>query len=409
MDSEPTMKSYDIGKSYDVGGVSLPRPFKVRRLGHTGFNISSFEETIDFYTQILGFRITDDLDLRSIPNFPEDSTDVRSVFLTYGSDHHALVMVPKSFEVVFGAFPPGITVNQITWQVSALSEVVEGEKFAADHGAAVVRTGRDLPGSNWAMYFKAPDGHLNELYYGIEQIGWNRKSKPKAMYDLSFAGAIELPQRPERLELADAVARGIDIDAGYQTPAPQAPTYSVGGVLLERPFKVTRLGPLRFFVDNVDEMTTFYRDILGLTVTEEIVFEGMRCTFLRAGSEHHSLALYPLALRERLGFSTHTQCMSLGLQVGNYTQLRDALRFLREKGCTIVDVPAELYPGIDYAVNVLDPDGQCVQLYYYMEQIGWDGLPRPAHLRRAPDPSWPETVQPHSDTFDDIPFLGPID
>jgi len=49
-----------------------------------------------------------------------------------------------------------------------------------------------------------------------------------------------------------------------------------------------------------------------------------------------------------------------------------------------------------------------VQLYYYMEQIGWDGKPKPAHLRRKIDnANWPETVQPLSDTFNGEPFLGP--
>jgi hypothetical protein len=60
-------------------------------------------------------------------------------------------------------------------------------------------------------------------------------------------------------------------------------------------------------------------------------------------------------------------------------------------------------------VNVLDPEGHCVQLYYYMEQIGWDGLPRPAHLRRKPNPNWPESIEPHSDTFADSAFQGPLD
>jgi catechol 2,3-dioxygenase-like lactoylglutathione lyase family enzyme len=395
--------------SYDVGGVRLAQPFKIRRLGHTGFNVSFYEKTVDFYVRVLGFRASDEFDLRVLPNFPKDNKDVQSVFLTYGSDHHALVMVPKSFEDAFGAAAPGITLNQITWQVNALSEVVEGGKFVTDRGMDIVRIGRDLPGSNWAMYFKAPDGHINELYYGMEQIGWNRKSKPTTMHDLEFAGAITLPQISERTEVAEAEARGINIDAGHQTPSPKAPTYSVGGVLLERPFKIVRLGPLRFFVSDVEEMVVFYRDVLGLTVTEEVIFEGMRCVFLRAGSEHHSVAIYPLALRERLGFSGHSHCMALGLQVGNYTQLRDTLAFLRDQGCKIIDFPAELHPGIDYTVNVLDPEGLCIQLYYYMEQIGWDGRPRPANLRRVANPNWPTSLEPHSDTYADTAFLGPLD
>ena len=28
-----------VTERYDVGGVYLPRPFKVRRLGHFGFNV----------------------------------------------------------------------------------------------------------------------------------------------------------------------------------------------------------------------------------------------------------------------------------------------------------------------------------------------------------------------------------
>jgi catechol 2,3-dioxygenase-like lactoylglutathione lyase family enzyme len=159
----------------------------------------------------------------------------------------------------------------------------------------------------------------------------------------------------------------------------------------------------------MDETVAFYRDTLGLTQTEEVEFEGMRCVFFRSGGEHHSLGLYPLALRERLGLSGHSRCMSLGWQVGSYAQLRDAKRYFEEQGCKLIDIPAALYPGIDYAVNVLDPEGHCLQLYYYMEQIGWDGKPRPARERRAPESSWPESVDPQSDTFADSAFQGPLD
>lgn len=397
--------------SYDVGGVRLSRPFKIRRLGHTGLVVTSYDQILDFYTRILGFHVSDAVDVHDMPRLAEivkDVDDGRSALLTYGSDHHALVLVNKSLEFLLATGVPGTTVNQITWQVNTLSEVVEGAKFISEHGSPIVRGGRELPGSNWSVYFKGPDGHFNELYYGIEQIGWDRKSKPDTMHALGFDGDIPLPQRPESLEVADAQARGIDIYAGNQSPVPQSLDYTVGGVRMERPFKVVRLGPLRFFVPDVDEMVVFYRDVLGLTVTEEVVFDGMRCVFLRSGSEHHSLALYPLALRERLGFSSHSQLMSLGLQVGSYAQLRDSLHFLTEQGCKIVDFPAELHPGIDYTVNVLDPDGNCVQLYYYMEQIGWDGSPRPEHLRRAPNPEWPESIDSQSDTFADSPFLGPL-
>ena len=48
---------------YNVGGVLLPRPFKIRRLGHVGFNLTKLTAGVEFYTQLLGFRLTDELDI----------------------------------------------------------------------------------------------------------------------------------------------------------------------------------------------------------------------------------------------------------------------------------------------------------------------------------------------------------
>lgn len=398
-------------KSYDVGGVRLPRPFKIRRLGHGGFDVSSLDKVVDFYTQVLGFRKSDTLDLRMIPNLPpqfHNLEDPRGVFINVGSDHHTMILLHKSVNQAQGSARPGLALNQLAWQVNSLSEVVEGGKYLAESGLGLQRVGRDSPGSNWHVYFDGPDGHINELFYGIEQIGWNRKAKPYQMPVMHW-GDIPLPQRPESAEVADAVAKGINIDAGHSIPAPQAATYPVGGVLLEQPFKIVRLGTVRLFVENLDETVAFYRDKLGLIPTEEVQFEGMRCVFFRAGTEHHCLGLYPLALRERLGLSSHSRCMSLGLQVGSYAQLRAAKRFFEEKGCKTVDMPAELHPGIDYTVNILDPEGNCLQLYYYMEQIGWDGKPRPAKQRPVPQANWPESIEAQSDTFGDAPFPGPMD
>ncbi len=48
--------------TYDVGGVLLERPFKVRRLGHFGLDAIKMEECLAFYTEDLGYRISDRLD-----------------------------------------------------------------------------------------------------------------------------------------------------------------------------------------------------------------------------------------------------------------------------------------------------------------------------------------------------------
>ena len=46
------------GQRYNVGGLLLERPFKVRRLGHFGFNITKLEEARHFYGDLLGFTAT---------------------------------------------------------------------------------------------------------------------------------------------------------------------------------------------------------------------------------------------------------------------------------------------------------------------------------------------------------------
>jgi hypothetical protein len=101
--------------------------------------------------------------------------------------------------------------------------------------------------------------------------------------------------------------------------------------------------------------------------------------------------------------------MAYGMQLGSYRQLKDAVAFLREDGVTVRYLPPELSPGIDYAAYALDPDGHAVMLYYYMEQIGWDGRPRPADQRRKVDiHNWPETLDALSDTYRGAVFQGPL-
>lgn len=400
---------------FNVGGILLDRPFKIRRLGHFGFDLTNVEGGVHFYTDLLGFRISDTNDMSRRATSPDQIAglgDPKGYFTRYGSDHHALVLFNKRIREALHTrrrFKPGITINQITWQVGSLREVVGATQWLNEKGIEIQRSGRDMPGSNWHTYLYDPDGHTNELYYGMEQIGWNGHSKPKVMYNRRFDQTPELPQVSEFDEVEQALKDRVDLLSGYRHMERPSANYDVDGILLPRPFKIVRLGPVSLFVNDVEAAVGFYRDTLGFIPTEEVSWCGQRCVFLRVNTEHHSLALYPLALRESLGLSPHTTCMALGLQVANYRQLRDAVRFLAERGVRVTDaVPPELYPGIDYAAHVFDQDGHCLQLYHYMEQVGWDGRPRPKEFRRKiVRGEWPETLDAMPDSYQGEPFLGP--
>ncbi len=400
-------------RTHEVGGIRLERPFRIRRLGHFGYNVMDVEACLPFYTDLLGLSVSDSIDFAR--NYDLDAKKVGSgvgYFFRHGTDHHSFVVFPKrAMEARPGRpkMPPDVTINQITWQVGSLREVVEATRWFAAQDKPMTRQGRDLPGSNWHVYPLDPDLHINELYYGIEQVGWNGHSKPKSMYGIRYDAPPDLPHISEFQEVENALAEGVDLSDGQRHRDTGEATYDVGGVLLARPFKITRMGPVRIFVDDMEESLAYYRDCLGLALTEEVEWHGHRCAFLRANTEHHSLALYPKPLRDELGLSPHTTLLACGMQVADYSQLRAAVGFLGEKGVPLKYLPPELFPGIDYSVLAIDPDGHAIQLYYYMEQVGWDGRPRPPELRRQVDnAAWPETLEPLSDSHMGEVFLGPL-
>ena len=59
-----------IGDKFNVGGVLMDRPFKIRRLGHFGYNCYKMEEAMTFYRDLLGFRTTDTLDFAKVIPVP---------------------------------------------------------------------------------------------------------------------------------------------------------------------------------------------------------------------------------------------------------------------------------------------------------------------------------------------------
>ena len=108
---------------YDVGGVLLERPFKVRRLGHFGINIQQSAPMLDFYCETMGFRISDPLEAGKRPG-ENKVTEPIGYFTRHGTDHHSFVMMNTEVAKAAGRKDenlPGVTVNQMTWQVGTLS------------------------------------------------------------------------------------------------------------------------------------------------------------------------------------------------------------------------------------------------------------------------------------------------
>src|SRR2546427_12813878 len=120
-----------VREEFDVGGVCLPRPFKLLRLGHFGVNVLEPEAARDFYCRLLGFRVSDPIDMDArLPQGERGKHGAGTGYFTrHGGDHHSFVLFPR--RVMTQVNPhyrqfPEATINQMTWQVASLREVVDG-------------------------------------------------------------------------------------------------------------------------------------------------------------------------------------------------------------------------------------------------------------------------------------------
>jgi catechol 2,3-dioxygenase-like lactoylglutathione lyase family enzyme len=396
--------------TYDVGGVRLPRPFQIRRVSHIGLNCSDAPAMVRCYRDHLGLRSTDsseNLANRLDPDGELLTADgAREMhFLRYGADHHQFVLMHRQLWSLIDPEHQTVTINQLSWQVGSLAEVAGAVDYLGGEKQRILRSGRDMPGSNWHTYVLDPNGYTDELTFGMEQVGWDALSKPRTYWDsLRHRTFPDLPIASEFAEV-EALPAG-EVGTGFR-PEAEEETYAVDGVLLARPFKVVGLGPFSIVVDDIDESLGFYRDLFGFRVRTRATHDGVDFALLACNSGHHALALYAPEVRECVGLPAGTSVFGVGFQLANHRQLLDAVAYLTERGYAEVDVPAELVPGFSHVTHLRDPDGNLMQLYFHQRQLppgaADDGPPSVV----GPAAAWPESIGAPADVFGGEIFMGP--
>ncbi len=139
--------------------------------------------------------------------------------------------------------------------------------------------------------------------------------------------------------------------------------------------KISRLGHVGVFVKDVKRSTKFYTEILGFKVSD-VNEQGI--TFLRCATDHHDTVLVPLPKENHESVSAdRKEIQQISYEVDREEDLRRALKFLKEKGVTIVSGLRQRGPGGDKTIDFLDPDGNNIQLFCEMDQIGWDDVSKP--------------------------------
>ena len=140
-------------------------PFRIGKIGHVVLNVRDIERSVRFYTELLGFQISD--------VYGDDMVSGGMVFMRCNPDHHGIALVG-------GRTPDAAAgdLNHVAFEVASLDEVLRARDHLGRHGVPIDFEGRRRAGCQIAIEFRDPDGHHLEIYWGIDQVGSEGRARP---------------------------------------------------------------------------------------------------------------------------------------------------------------------------------------------------------------------------------------
>jgi catechol 2,3-dioxygenase-like lactoylglutathione lyase family enzyme len=172
-------------------------PFRIGKIGHVVLNVSDLARSTRFYTELLGFAVSD--------VYPGSMMPGGMVFMRCNADHHGVALV--------GSLPgssASVELNHLAFEVATLDEVVRARDHLRAHGVMIDFAGRRRAGCQIAVEFRDPDNHRLEIYWGLDQVGSNGVVRPESEWKgaSSLEQAIADPVHGQDTTLRDATPRG---------------------------------------------------------------------------------------------------------------------------------------------------------------------------------------------------------
>jgi catechol 2,3-dioxygenase-like lactoylglutathione lyase family enzyme len=185
------MSEYDPDRIKRFG---RPRglPFRIGKIGHVVLNVQDVERSARFYTELLGFEVSD--------VYPDDMVPGGMVFLRCNTDHHGIALVGSAAAPAANA-----ELNHLAFEVASLDDVVRARDHLRRHGVTIDFEGRRRAGCQLAVEFRDPDNHRLEIYWGIDQIGSDGQVRPPSEWKgaRSLEDAVADPVRGQDTSLRD--------------------------------------------------------------------------------------------------------------------------------------------------------------------------------------------------------------
>lgn len=156
-------------------------PIQVRKLGHLVYEVSDVERSTAFWTEILGFSVS-------------DRNEFGMVFLRSAGDHHSIALVPTK-KTARPAADAGLQFHHLAMEVDDVDVLFRAREFLRERGIPISYEGRRGPGGNVGVEFEDPDGYTFEIYADMDQVGPDGRTRPKEQFNrvTSLEKAVEQP------------------------------------------------------------------------------------------------------------------------------------------------------------------------------------------------------------------------
>lgn len=146
-----------------------------RRIGHIGLVTRDLPRMVQFYEDALGMQVSDRMP------YPEDSPYHEAVWMRINSDHHVISMfglrdqnVPTNGSGRYGA--PGM--HHLAFEMASFDDLIRALHYVREKGIELQGQRTGGPGCQLRLYFWDPEDNMIELYWALDQVGWDGATRP---------------------------------------------------------------------------------------------------------------------------------------------------------------------------------------------------------------------------------------
>src|SRR5215469_3121618 len=125
-------------KEREKSAAGTTTPVNVQKLGHVVFSVSDIDRSTKFWTEIMGFKIS-------------DRNEHGMVFFHHGGDHHTVAIAPAKEKTPLKS--DGVAFSHAAFAVGNMDDLFKIRDFLRAKGVTITFEGRKGPGCNPGVEF----------------------------------------------------------------------------------------------------------------------------------------------------------------------------------------------------------------------------------------------------------------